>query len=87
MKLTEVAPGLLAPDSGRHLPKNHIDKACALIHRFRCGERIYKEINLRGSLLWKINLSGTWRLLSRNRGETWTLLKHESYIREINRCR
>lgn len=87
MKLTEITPGLWVPNAGRCVPQNYIDKARALIRRFRHGERIYKEINLRGSGIWKINIGGTWRLLSRNHGKTWTLLQHESYIREINRCR
>ncbi len=87
MKLTEVAPGLLVPDGGRNISKNHINKACSLIRRFRHGERIYKQIKLRGSGLWKMNMGGTWRLLSRDSGKTWALLHHELYVHEICRCR
>jgi hypothetical protein len=87
MKLTEIAPGLLAPKAGRHVPPAYVTKARSLICRFHRGERIYKEISLRGSGLWKINMGGTWRLLSRNHGRTWTLLAHEHYIREIHQCR
>lgn len=49
MELTEVAPGLLAPDSGKHLPKNHTAKACTLFHYIHCSGRIYTENNLRGA--------------------------------------
>jgi len=87
MKLTEVAPGLLVPDGGRNTPKSHIDKACSLIRRFRHGERIYKQIHFRGRGLWKINVGGVWRLLSRDNGKTWALLHHERYQDEICRCR
>jgi hypothetical protein len=87
MKLTEAAPGLFVPNVGKYIPENYITKARLLISRFRQGERIYTEIRLRGSGLWKIEMGGTWRLLSRNRGQTWALLQHESYMKEIKRYR
>jgi hypothetical protein len=87
MKMTEIAPGLIVPGHGKDIPDSHLTHASELISRFRSGERVYKQINLRRSGLWKINVGGTWRLLSRNQGQTWALLRHEQYIREIHRCR
>ena len=86
MKYTEVAPGLLVPGARNHIPLGHIEKARSLIARFRCGKQEYKKIKLRGSGYWKINLSGPWRLLSRNKGKTWELMRHEHYLQEIHRC-
>jgi hypothetical protein len=87
MKMTEIEPGLVVSDSGHNIPDSHLTRASMLINRFRQGERIYKQINQHRCGFWKINVGGRWRLLSRNQGQTWELLRHEQYIREINRSR
>lgn len=76
MKMTELAPGILASPC---VPPACCRKAVQMVRLFRQGARNYRQLNDRGSRYYKINVGRAWRLLSRNRGETWELLSHERY--------
>ncbi|EBH0724538.1 hypothetical protein FNS61_23690 [Salmonella enterica] len=76
MKMTELAPGILASPC---VPPACCRKAVQMVRLFRQGARNYRQLNDRGTRYYKINVGRAWRLLSRNRGETWELLSHERY--------
>ncbi|EPO2325423.1 hypothetical protein ACT7IK_004970 [Escherichia coli] len=76
MKMTELAPGILASPC---VPSACCRKVVQMVSLFRQGARNYRQLNDRGTRYYKINVGRAWRLLSRNRGETWELLSHERY--------
>jgi len=80
--LREVSPGLYVPPLA---PDPCCARARHQVQRFRRGQRNYTRLQERGSGYLKINIGCFWRLLSRDRGETWELMSHERYNREMRK--
>lgn len=81
-RLSEIMPGLYVPPT---VSKSHSHKAKNQIRRFRNGERNYTRLRDKGSLYLKIDIGPFWRLLSRNQGDSWELMNHERYNKEIRK--
>lgn len=81
-RLSEIIPGLYVPAT---VSKAHFHKAKNQIRRFRNGERNYTRLLDKGSLYLKIDIGPFWRLLSRNQGDSWELMNHERYNKEIRK--
>lgn len=58
-------------------------KARKLLRQYRQGKRVYSEVGCSGYL--KIDVGVRWRLLSKNRGEEWLFMSHQTYDRELKR--
>lgn len=56
-------------------------KARWLLRQYRQGKRVYSEVGCSGYL--KIDVGVRWRLLSKNRGEDWLFMSHQTYDREL----
>ncbi len=52
-----------------------------LVLTYRQGKRVYSEVGCSGYL--KIDVGVRWRLLSKNRGENWLFMSHQTYDREM----
>ncbi|CCW29067.1 conserved hypothetical protein [Xenorhabdus nematophila F1] len=83
-KLREIIPGLGLYVPHR-VPALYCLKACKQVRRFRRGERNYIRLKEKGTGYLKINISLSWRLLSRNAGRSWELMHHERYNNEIRK--
>ncbi|MEL0581151.1 hypothetical protein AACK17_21780 [Pectobacterium punjabense] len=81
-RLCEIMPGLYAPAT---VKKSYSHKAKNQIRRFRQGERNYTRLVDKGSRYLKIDIGPFWRLLSRNHGDSWELMNHERYNKEIRK--
>lgn len=74
---SEVAPGLSVP---RHTPLAIVHRAVRCLNGYRAGQQDCRRLNSgRGTGNLKINVGLRWRLLSRNNGITWVLMRHERY--------
>ncbi|HFZ8351028.1 TPA: hypothetical protein ACIO89_003346 [Salmonella enterica subsp. enterica serovar Java] len=58
-----------------------VRKARKLLRLYRQGKRVYSEVGCSGYL--KIDVGVRWRLLSKNRGENWLFMSHQTYDREM----
>ncbi|EAA6552062.1 hypothetical protein DLB95_23365 [Salmonella enterica subsp. diarizonae] len=58
-------------------------KAHKLLRQYRQGKRVYSEVGCTGYL--KIDVGVRWRLLSKNLGEEWLFMSHQTYDRELKR--
>ncbi|ENB7842199.1 hypothetical protein ABIU59_001872 [Salmonella enterica subsp. enterica serovar Newport] len=58
-------------------------KARKLLRQYRQGKRVYSEVGCTGYL--KIDVGVRWRLLSKNLGEKWLFMSHQTYDRELKR--
>ncbi|EDQ2394538.1 hypothetical protein RU50_005671, partial [Salmonella enterica subsp. enterica] len=58
-------------------------KARKLLRQYRQGKRVYSEVGCTGYL--KIDVGVRWRLLSKNLGEEWLFMSHQTYDRELKR--
>ncbi|EAU6349453.1 hypothetical protein CE665_19650 [Salmonella enterica subsp. enterica serovar Poona] len=58
-------------------------KARKLLRQYRQGKRVYSEVGCTGYL--KIDVGVRWRLLSKNQGEEWLFMSHQTYDRELKR--
>lgn len=58
-------------------------KARKLLRQYRQGKRVYREVGCTGYL--KIDVGVRWRLLSKNQGEEWLFMSHQTYDRELKR--
>ncbi|CRF58240.1 Uncharacterised protein [Salmonella enterica subsp. enterica serovar Typhi] len=58
MKMTELAPGILASPC---VPPACCRKAVQMVRLFRQGARNYRQLNDRGSRYYKINVGRAWR--------------------------
>ncbi|EEP9808864.1 hypothetical protein PP836_004228 [Salmonella enterica] len=60
-----------------------VRKARHLLAQYRRGKKVYSEVGCSGYL--KIDVGIRWRLLSKNRGDDWLFMSHQSYDRELKR--
>lgn len=60
-----------------------VRKVRRLLSQYRQGRRVYSEVGCTGYL--KIDVGIRWRLLSKNRGDDWLFMSHQSYDREMKR--
>ncbi|MDE9535879.1 hypothetical protein [Xenorhabdus bovienii] len=84
-RLRELIPGLGLYVPPR-VPMLYCQKACHQVRRFRRGERNYIRLKEKGTGYLKINISLSWRLLSRDAGQHWELMHHERYNNEIRKA-
>ncbi|EKC2613520.1 hypothetical protein OOO38_002373 [Salmonella enterica] len=67
----------------RRVGPSAVRKACHLLSQYRRGKKVYSEVGCSGYL--KIDVGIRWRLLSKNRGDDWLFMSHQSYDRELKR--
>jgi ribosomal protein L19E len=85
---TDVMPDTGVNDSFRYwrtdprrIHVSTVRKARKLLRQYRQGKRVYSELGCSGYL--KIDVGVRWRLLSKNRGEDWLFMSHQTYDREM----
>ncbi|EAY4773479.1 hypothetical protein M8C91_004172 [Salmonella enterica] len=67
----------------RRVGPSAVRKARHLLSQYRWGKKVYSEVGCSGYL--KIDVGIRWRLLSKNRGDDWLFMSHQSYDRELKR--
>ncbi|ECW0525476.1 hypothetical protein F3Q52_14530 [Salmonella enterica subsp. enterica] len=60
-----------------------VRKARHLLSQYRREKKVYSEVGCSGYL--KIDVGIRWRLLSKNRGDDWLFMSHQSYDRELKK--
>ncbi|MDR3430710.1 MAG: hypothetical protein P4L95_02190 [Rouxiella aceris] len=58
-------------------------KACRLVDSLRNGKKTCKRIDEKGYL--KMDIGPFWRMLSKDGGQRWFLMNHQTYNREIRK--
>lgn len=58
-------------------------KADSLIAALKHGKKVCKRLQENGYL--KINVGPFWRMLSKDGGQGWILMNHQTYNREIRK--
>ncbi|EJY9246878.1 hypothetical protein OHR01_001515 [Salmonella enterica] len=67
----------------RRVGPSAVRKARHLLSQYCRGKKVYSEVGCSGYL--KIDVGIRWRLLSKNRGDDWLFMSHQSYDRELKR--
>ncbi|EDV9505738.1 hypothetical protein HCO18_003689 [Salmonella enterica] len=67
----------------RRVGPSAVRKVRHLLSQYRRGKKVYSEVGCSGYL--KIDVGIRWRLLSKNRGDDWLFMSHQSYDRELKR--
>lgn len=50
-----------------------------------CGRKVFRRLAINGNGYLKIDVGPFWRILSKDGGQQWWLMDHETYNREIRR--
>jgi Fe-S-cluster containining protein len=58
-------------------------KACRLYTSWRDGKKVCKRLQENGYL--KMDIGPFWRMLSKDGGQSWLLMSHQDYNREIRK--
>lgn len=69
--------------SGPSADRKVYDKATQVLERFDRGVRCWRRTLGKG--FYVIDVSRTWRLLSKDEGRSWRLMTHETYNNHLGR--
>lgn len=78
MRMTDFSSNQQVPPSVRRRAQWLFLEVCS-------GKKLFRRLPINGNNYLKIDVGPFWRTLSKDGGQQWWLMDHETYNREIRR--